>query len=192
MGEKPGMRIGRGVLPCCLWLLLLTGGFGVWHGAVAADEERSLEVGVVVCPVAAERPPLAACEERVARDFAVSVVDAAAAPVVDEVAPGADGRAAVALEAEAAGELRVVVNTAVEVGSREVACEADGRALDARLGGGAAAIPVFDVAVPVGVDVSCVVYLYGFRNDAAALDIIPAVATPVAVATPIQATPIAE
>ena len=191
------MSANRTAMRYGLVLLALAIGLVVSHRAVTADEERLLEVNVVVCPAGADRSSRVACEERVARDFAVSAVDAAFAPVAAEATPGADGPAAVALDAETAGEVRVVVNTAAEVGSREVACEADGRTVDARLTGGAAAIPVFDVAVPAAGNVSCVVYLYGFPNDDTALDIAPASATPVAATplaagTPILATPMSE
>ena len=178
-------------------LLALAIGLVVSHRVVTADDDRLLEVNVVVCPAGADRSSRVSCEERVARDFVVSAVDADFVPVAAEAMPGADGPAIVALETETAGELRVVVNTAVEVGTQDVACEAEGRALDARLAGGAAAIPVFDVTVPAESNVSCVVYLYGFPRDATALDIVPASATPVAATplaagTPILATPMPE
>ena len=152
------------------------------EAAAAQDETRQLTVTVAVCPAGAGDPSPERCETRVARAFAVSVLDAAANPLAEDVAPGAAGRARAALPAAPDGELRVIVDTAVNVGSRAVSCEADGEPVAATLGGGAAAIPVFRVALPAEGDIACVVYLFGFPDDADVLDIIPSTGTPVAVA----------
>jgi hypothetical protein len=155
----------------------------------AGEDARAITVTVAVCPAGGETPPLARCEPRRARAFAVSVLDADAARLADDVAPGAAGEARAPLDAPA-DLLQVIVQTAVTVGSRDVACEVDGEPVAAELGGGAAAIPVFDLALPPQGDVECVVYLYGFPGDTDALAIAAAAGTPAATPRgPLPATP---
>ena len=171
-----------------LVLLVLAAGSA---GAPAQGDAGLLRVTLAVCPMGAEAGP-EVCADRLARAFDVSVVDAAGAPVAQDVAASANGEVVIPLIPDQSGRLRVVAQTAVNVGARSVSCQADGNPVSAELTGAGAAIPIFQVDAPPGVAVDCVVSLFGSPGDDELLDIVSGrdAATPAA-GTPSRATPIA-
>jgi hypothetical protein len=85
--------------------------------------------------------------------------------IADDVAPGDNGRAVVAIGDYTPATLMVVVHTAINVSNQGLACSSEGDDVPAELGGDNAAIPVFDVSVTGSGNVDCVVYLYGSMHD---------------------------
>src|SRR5688572_7197160 len=91
-----------------------------WGWDTAAAERQTLTVEVVVCPMSDAAGQPAECRDRRARAFDITVGDAAAPPIADDVAPDANGRAVIDVTGRAPTNLTVGVNTVVNVGTRSV------------------------------------------------------------------------